>query len=293
MLHIKKAEPSQAISDALNKAKENCKGRLSMGDVKAARNAFDNLRETKALIRESLVQEQHGLCAYCMRRIQDKPERSDEGNDYPTRIEHWQPLSKNTENALEYANMLGVCYGGDKMEEPIEPEESRVKTRRVLCCDASKGDAEITIDPRDPIQMGKIQYDEEGLFIYTAPFDRALENDINNELHLNGVRENGKLLYDTRTNLIYHRRQAYKSFQNYLKYLRDAKQTPEEMRRAIEGRIAAIENADIYPPFAGVLLYFLKRALRQYPKSLDIPSSPVCRLCSATRQGKIDNPTRP
>ena len=37
--------------------------------------------------------------------------------------------------------------------------------------------------------------------------------------------------------------------------------TPEEIVIAIKKKIMSIENAEKYPPFAGVLLYFLRREL--------------------------------
>lgn len=251
MLYIrKKTEIPQEVTDVLNTARENCKERLKNNDVKAARNAFDDLRETKILIKNCLIQEQHGLCAYCMQTIQDK-----------SRIEHWKPLSKNTEDSLDYENMFGVCYGGEKSEEPIET--SNEKDKRVLCCDASKVDKNITIDPRNQNHIEKIRYDEEDLFIYTEPYDEQLEKDINDILHLNGQIRDGKMYSDTRTNLIYHRREAYKSYQNYIENLRK-KYKLHELRQAIQNKITSIENAEIYPPFAGVILYFLKRDLKRY-----------------------------
>ncbi len=250
MLYIKKSTKiPQKITDALNTAKENCRERLKNGDTKAARNAFDDLREIKKSIKECLIIEQHGLCAYCMQTIQGK-----------FRIEHWKSLSKNTEDSLEYENMLGVCYGGEKYEKNIENKE---KDERVLCCDASKGNKNIIIDPRSQIHMNKIRYDEMDLLIYTEPYDENLERDINDILHLNGQIRNGKMYSDTRTNLIYHRREAYKSYQNCIESLRQ-KYKPSELYQAIQHKIKSIENAKIYPPFAGVILYFLKRELKKY-----------------------------
>jgi len=247
---MKKTSIPQKILDDLNTAKENCKERLKNGDVKATRNAFDDLRETKETIKECLIQEQHGLCAYCMQPIQIKS----------TKIEHWKPLSKNTEDALDYENMLGVCYGGEKSENPLEIRDE--KDRRVLCCDASKGNQEIKIDPHNQLHIEKIKYDEEDLFIYTEPYDELLEKDINNILHLNGQIRDGKLYSDTRTNLIYHRREAYNSYKICIENLRQKYKT-QELYRAIKNKIRSIENSEIYPPFAGVILYFLKRELKK------------------------------
>ena len=255
MLYIKKrTDIPQEIVDALNAAKENCKERLANGDSKAARNAFDDLL-VKDRIRECLLQEQHGLCAYCMKDIREK-----------ARIEHWRSLSKNTQDALDYKNMLLVCYGGEIAEEPVEAING--KDRRTLCCDASKGNKDIVLNPCNMEHAIKIRYDEEDLFIYTKPHDKRLEYDINDVLHLNGIkRENGGFS-DTKTNLVYHRREAYRSYKSHIENLRQKYKTPEEIHMAIKKKIAAIEDAETYPPFAGVLLYFLKRDLRQYERRI-------------------------
>lgn len=181
MLFIdKRANLPQEISEVINTAKRNCRERLARGDVEAARNAFDDLRETKDLIKESLLLEQHGLCAYCMQPIQGRT----------ARIEHWRPLSKNTEEALEYANMFAVCFGGEKLEEPIEGGRQG-QGKKVLCCDASKGNREIMINPSDSRQMMTICYSNDDVFIYTSTSDEKLEKDINDVLQLNGVRKDG------------------------------------------------------------------------------------------------------
>ena len=60
----------------------------------------------KVAIRSELIKEQHGLCAYCMRRIT--------GQQNDTKIEHYKALSMDKERALDYQNYLGVakCYAG-------------------------------------------------------------------------------------------------------------------------------------------------------------------------------------
>ena len=57
---------------------------------------FDKLNKDQ--IREALIKEQHGLCVYCMSRIENTAES--------TVIEHWYPLSKSKEKALQYENLF-------------------------------------------------------------------------------------------------------------------------------------------------------------------------------------------
>ena len=85
----------------------------------------------KATIRSELIKEQHGLCAYCMKEIK--------GQQNDTKIEHYKALSMDKEGALDYQNYLGVCYGG----EHNSPDQNK----QCLCCDASRGDKELTISP--------------------------------------------------------------------------------------------------------------------------------------------------
>ena len=103
--------------------------------------------------------------------------------------------------------MLAVCYRGEISEESRE-EWPQGRGKSGLCCDASKRDRALTLRP----------YGED-VFIYTNPSDEALERDIN-VLNLNGVIRDGQFFRYTKTNLIYHRRQVYQSFKNYLENLK-------------------------------------------------------------------------
>ncbi len=84
MLYIKKMQPLPEVVDKINLIKRSDIWKnISEGDTKAIRKQFESL--PKDSVRYTLLKEQHGLCAYCMRRIH---------NDSSTTIEHWAPLSK-------------------------------------------------------------------------------------------------------------------------------------------------------------------------------------------------------
>ena len=92
-------QPLPEVVDKINLIKRSDIWKnIPEGDTKAIRKQFESL--PKDSVRYTLLKEQHGLCAYCMRRIH---------NDSSTTIEHWAPLSKNKEQALQYSNFLGVC----------------------------------------------------------------------------------------------------------------------------------------------------------------------------------------
>lgn len=168
MLHIKKNPPSPAVirSVAEIKSLPSWRHAIDPGDI---REHFDYLN--KDAIRACLLEEQHGLCAYCMKRI------SNDGQ--VTSIEHWAPLSKNKGTALDYNNFLAVCKGGSDI--PLNPNE-----KRVLCCDAHKGDgADLSISPFDKSMMDHIAYDSQGVikFLpkqdYSTEFAESVTRDIN------------------------------------------------------------------------------------------------------------------
>ena len=74
-------------------------------DTEMVRFVFDT-DFPKNDVKEILLHEQHGICAYCMKRIR---------MDNHSRVEHLLPLSKDKEKAIDYNNMLGVCDGGEKI----------------------------------------------------------------------------------------------------------------------------------------------------------------------------------
>lgn len=57
---------------------------------------FDALNKTR--IRTELLKRQHGLCVYCMTRV--------ENNSDSAVIEHLYPLSKSKQRALQYVNLF-------------------------------------------------------------------------------------------------------------------------------------------------------------------------------------------
>ena len=122
------------------------------------RNFFDQLKKDK--IGEALLIEQHYLCAYCMSSIENNP--------LHTTIEHWLPLSKSKETALDYQHFLATCKGGSDIDA------SALKGTRLLCCDANKGDNDaLTLDPRNKEMLSGITYLSDGIMEYqdTPPFD--------------------------------------------------------------------------------------------------------------------------
>lgn len=238
MIYIKKKAPPSIMVREVSQIKSNPDWKkIQLGNTQAIRGKFDEL--SKEPIRQKLLEEQSGLCAYCMRRI--------ENNGRTTHIEHWYPLSKDKEQALDYKNMLAVCDGGANYQG---------NAKKILCCDAFKGDEEeLTISPLNIQHMQKIIYDAEG-YIKTKPHDMVLERDINESLRLNGLWKNNKFVADTSTELVKGRKDTYKLYKKIIKKLdHNGKCNSIQVKKKID----EIQAAEQKPEFAGVLLYFLNK----------------------------------
>lgn len=210
-------------------------------DAEGIRSYFDQLNKDD--IREALLKEQHGLCGYCMRRIK---------NNNSMIIEHFKPI-RHKRDALNYRNWLGCCDGGRGRVE---------KNQGCLCCDAAKENNEITLCTWDKDVMDRIRYSSDGRIVI-SPDNEDLRRDINEALHLNGIIDkNGKMKFDTATQLVAGRKATYKNYMNIMKRIDSNNKSRERIQSEVKRIIRKIENSDPYPEYAGGLLYFLKRRLK-------------------------------
>jgi uncharacterized protein (TIGR02646 family) len=91
---------------------------------------YENYRG-KDELRACLVQEQRGLCCYCMTRI--GPNRD------AMKIEHWHPQANHPEEQLNYSNLLAACMGNDGRRKADQ------------YCDTSKGNRDLSRNPANPL----------------------------------------------------------------------------------------------------------------------------------------------
>lgn len=87
---------------------------------------YDNY-SGKDELRIALVSEQRGLCCYCMGRIESSPDKM--------KIEHWRCQADNSEEQLNYRNLLGACLGGHGQPASLQH------------CDTCKGDRDLRWNP--------------------------------------------------------------------------------------------------------------------------------------------------
>ncbi len=238
MMYIEKQRPDQLVLDKIAEIKRTDDWKRA-GNTKAVRKCFEQL--PKSELRENMLRDQHYLCAYCMKRIE---------NDSHTPIEHWYPLSKDKEGALDYDNMLCVCKGGSDTE-------LSVGEKRILCCDAHKGETEIKLSPFNRKYMEQIKYTRSGT-IYTDDVD--LDAEINVVLRLNGLlNAEGTLICDTTTCLVKGRRDAYEQYCTIVETLdRRGKLTSASVKKQIDEILLEKKRKE----FAGVLVFFLLKKYR-------------------------------
>ncbi len=253
MIYIQKRRTPAVVSmraKELIKAPENDYSAISLPkDSGKLRHLFDQM--PKEVIREALDKEQHGLCDYCMGRIDFRKKDS-------VRIEHYQALSENKKLALDYQNYLGVCFGGEKEKE---------EKPHILCCDAARGEKKLTINPRDRRQMEAIGYRKNGEIFVSNKTGLSpevvfqMQKDIDQVLVLNGKKdEEGKIIFDTATKLVAKRRSIYDSVcTQFERWDRKKCLTVAFLKDKIsylEKQLEGDEKADEY---IGVRLYFYKR----------------------------------
>lgn len=209
---------------------------INEDDTDAIRRVFDT-EFPKNEVKEILLHEQHGICAYCMKRIR---------MDSHSRVEHLVPLSKDKDKAIDYLNMLGVCDGGEKVTD---------NQGHILCCDAHKKETEIELSPLNKVQMDKIAYDKEGR-IFTEPKDVAMETAINDVLLLNGIQKKDGTVRDTSTELLKGRRDAYDRARRMMNTLNaKGKCTSAVIKKLME----ELYNSDEREEYVGVKLYYFRK----------------------------------
>ena len=244
MIYIEKQGIPKRLSRVIiNIRKSDAWNTILENDVKAVRGVFDNEFPKNAL-KEIIVREQKGLCAYCMCRIK---------MDQHTRIEHFVPLSEDKDKALDYHNMLGVCDGGERVPGT---------QNHILCCDAHKKDSMLHINPLSKMQMDKIAYKANGI-IYTKPMDKVMEKDINEVLLLNGIKKQDGSIIDTATELVKRRRDCYNSARQIMTRLNQkGKCTSSTIKKLID----RLSNEEELEEFVGVKLFYFKKKYNQLVK---------------------------
>jgi len=124
---------------------------------------YDNYRD-KDTLRTCLVQEQRGLCCYCLARI-----RADRAT---MKIEHWHCQTNYADEQLDYSNLLGACGGNDGTRGSDHH------------CDTRKGDRDLSRNPANPMHHVEdlTRFQGDGRIVSTDP---VFDVELNEVLKLN------------------------------------------------------------------------------------------------------------
>ena len=181
----------------------------------------------KQKVLTSLIRDQRGLCAYCMRRIGEKN----------SHVEHIEPQSVTSEGEdVSYENMLAVCQG------------QYGHGRAGATCDHARGNRPLTVNPLDASTLRGIRYLSDGTI---TSDDESVRTDLQETLNLNSEQallpQNRKAVIDTLNRELYAvgRRKGAGGVRAYCRT-----------------RLRSLAEENPYPEYIGVLRYFLEKRLR-------------------------------
>lgn len=194
---------------------------------------YDNC--PKEEIRQALLKEQGFLCAYCMRRIDDKN----------MKIEHWESQSSiDSQNIndnrsaekkkMDYRNMLGVCSG----KWPGTDE---------MTCDSHRGNVPLIVNPLRVEYIEQILYKEQTGEIYAD--DMLINKDLDQTLNLNIalLKENRKV--------------ALQACKSQLSKLRKNGKWNSTLLQKQFAHYSGVDENGKKQPYAGIIIWYLQKRL--------------------------------
>lgn len=224
MIKITKSKPPRELLVAIRELRRTPNARV----------CYEELKGAKQQTKESLVREQHGLCAYCMRKI-----RADERAS----IEHIIPQrdsdgTRHDAESVDYGNMLAVCRPKDGPST----------------CDRSRKNTPMKVNPLNEDTLRGIRYTREGK-IYSD--DPAVNVDLDNTLNLNcedGYMCEGRAeAWGEVDQIIYSK--AEKCGNSNRRLLAECKKMKQSLL-----------SSDLYPEYAGVILFRLDHFIRKFSR---------------------------
>ncbi len=190
---------------------------------------YDGLpSDAKQELRAALVRDQHGVCCFCMQRIEPEV-----GPELRVKIAHWMPQVVDRGRDLEWTNLLAACPGNEGT--PRERQH----------CDTRQGNDVLTVDPRERTHVASLSYTTRG---EVRSSREDLQADIEERLNLNDAA------------LCARRREAVLGMVNALGRLRAAPIRDADLRRQLV-RCETPDARGYLPPFAGALEFWLRRRL--------------------------------
>ena len=141
----------------------------SLAAYRRVKNATfkDMPNNVKDDLRQSLINEQGGLCCYCMRRVPAGDTK------FPgMKIEHFKCQDHNKNDQLVYRNLFAACWGGELDKDELQHT-----------CDTKKRNSDITTFNLLTTDFDRvIRYLEDGTIHAT---DEGIDEEMNSILNLN------------------------------------------------------------------------------------------------------------
>jgi uncharacterized protein (TIGR02646 family) len=199
-------------------------GPVSLTEHRASTGTdYDGYRD-KDTLRAYLVNEQRGLCCYCLSRI--RLEHS------AMKIEHWHSQDRYPAERLDYSNLLAACMGNEG--KPAKDQH----------CDTRKGDRDLSRNPANPMHRVEdvTQFTGDGRVVSRDP---AFGAELNDVLNLN-------LAF-----LVNNRKATLTAFQDLLGRGQLSRSSLEKLLRTWNGE----SDAGELRPFCQVVVYWLRKRL--------------------------------
>lgn len=192
--------------------------------------SYDSLAKgVKPAIKQSLLEEQGYICAYCMDRITMDS----------MRVEHWNPQHKRAGDDLDYLNMLGVCLGNKAEDENCDKHRGNLKINKQT----------LKYNPSNPAHysMMKIKYLADGS-IESGDID--FSNQLTDVLNLNA--EEIKI----------YRQQIIDAINSYIENNQISRLRGNSKLKSLIQTWNALDNNGMHKPYFGVAIYWLESLVK-------------------------------
>jgi uncharacterized protein (TIGR02646 family) len=177
----------------------------------------------KTELQEALLEEQGGICCYCMGRI----------SEGQMKVEHFRCQDRYRERELDYRNLMAACMGGEG------------HPRKQQHCDTRKGNLDIEINPTGDVER-VLRYLSDGT---VESGDPQYADDLNEVLNLNVSK------------LIRSRKSTHDGlFDALVRTLGKREWRESELEREL-GNWRARDSSGNFRPFVQVGVYFLQKRL--------------------------------
>jgi uncharacterized protein (TIGR02646 family) len=184
--------------------------------------------DAKIELRAALVRDQHGLCCFCMQRVEPMV-----APELKVKIAHCMPQKVDGARDLEWQNLFAACLGNEGA--PYDRQH----------CDTRQGSAVLRVSPSEPTHIASLSYTGRGE-IRTSRDD--LRDDLDAKLNLNDEA------------LCARRREAVIRMADALGRRTGGTFSEAALRGAL-ARCSIPDAGGKLPPFAGALEWWLQRRL--------------------------------